>query len=176
MADKTIGSLPQASVLADDSKFVCEDSGVAKQVTGKQIKDLAKAGAEAVASHQPIIQNGTWWTWDADAGVYVDTGSPAKGQSYLESVKTQMDAVAETNTLYCLGTVESLSIALPDSADIGAEIAVIWYNGGFPCTLTITGNVIPVSYEPTANTRSEINALYDGTKWAVLWHEIEVVL
>ena len=45
MTDKTIGSLPQASVLADDSKFVCEDSGVAKQVTGKQIKDLAKEGA-----------------------------------------------------------------------------------------------------------------------------------
>ena len=40
MADKTIGSLPQASVLADDSKFVCEDSGVAKQVSGKQLKEF----------------------------------------------------------------------------------------------------------------------------------------
>lgn len=45
MADKVIGELPLASALTDDSKFVCEDSGVAKQVTGKQIKDLAKEGA-----------------------------------------------------------------------------------------------------------------------------------
>lgn len=45
MADKTIGSLPNAASLTDDSSFVCEDSGVAKRVTGKQFKDFAKSGA-----------------------------------------------------------------------------------------------------------------------------------
>lgn len=45
MADKTIGGLPNAAALTDDSSFVCEDSGVAKRVTGKQIKDLARSGA-----------------------------------------------------------------------------------------------------------------------------------
>ena len=44
MADKTIGSLPNAASLTDASSFVCEDSGEAKRVTGKQIKDFAKEG------------------------------------------------------------------------------------------------------------------------------------
>lgn len=44
MADKTIGSLTQATNLTDDSSFVCEDSGEAKRVTGKQFKDFAKQG------------------------------------------------------------------------------------------------------------------------------------
>ena len=45
MADKNIGLLPQASTLTDNSSFVCEDSGTAKRVTGKQFKDFAKEGA-----------------------------------------------------------------------------------------------------------------------------------
>lgn len=49
MADKTIGSLPQAAYLTDDSSFVCEDSGEAKRVTGKQFKDFAKEGAAQAA-------------------------------------------------------------------------------------------------------------------------------
>ena len=53
---------------------------------------------------------------------------------------------------------------------------MIWYNAGIPCQLAIEGNIIPFTYSPNANTRSEINALFDGTKWSVLWSEIEVVL
>ena len=78
--------------------------------------------------------------------------------------------------LYCLGTIEALSIILPDNANVGEEIAVIWYNAGIPCQLAIEGNTLPFTYSPNANTRSEINALFDGTKWSVLWSEIEVVL
>ena len=93
MADKTIGSLPQAPVLTDDSSFVCEDSGIAKRVTGKQFKDFAKEGAvpaveaaesaaeraEAALTKAPKIQDGTWRTFDANTQSYVDTGVEAQG-------------------------------------------------------------------------------------------------
>lgn len=52
MADKNIGLLPQASTLTDDSSFVCEDSGTAKRVTGKQFKDFAKKGVSDEAEAQ----------------------------------------------------------------------------------------------------------------------------
>ena len=110
-------------------------------------------------------------------GVPGPQGEPGqKGTSYLETVKNQVDGVAQTNTLYCLGTIETLSIVFPENANAGEEIAVIWYNTGIPCQLTMEGNVIPVTYTPKANTRSEINALFDGTRWSVLWSENEVIL
>lgn len=51
------------------------------------VDQVLKAGAAAVdavervetaAVHQPIVgDNGNWWTWDLDAGSYVDTGKAA---------------------------------------------------------------------------------------------------
>lgn len=58
MADRSIGSLPQAATLTDDSSFVCEDSGVAKRVAGKQFKDFAKQGvSDYVEAAQEAAQN-----------------------------------------------------------------------------------------------------------------------
>lgn len=58
MADKTIGSLPQVTSLTDDSSFVCEDSGAAKRVTGKQFKDFAKQGvSDYVEAAETAAQN-----------------------------------------------------------------------------------------------------------------------
>ena len=121
MADRTIGSLPQATTVDDASLFVIEQQGDAMSCTGAQWKSYAQAAvqqyvstaqeaaddaeqsaAEAEQSAQsaaqsatnaqksattaqeysgkpPIIQNGTWWTWDADAQEYVDTGYAARG-------------------------------------------------------------------------------------------------
>lgn len=121
MADKTIGSLPQATTVDDASLFVCEQQGVAMKTTGAQWKgfavqavsqyvqpaqqaaqqaqqaatnaaqsetNAAQSAEDAAESAQtaqeysgkpPIIQNDTWWTWDADRGEYVDTGESARG-------------------------------------------------------------------------------------------------
>ena len=98
MADKNIGLLPQASTLTDNSSFVCEDSGTAKRVTGKQFKDFAKEGAlpaveaaesaadraEVALTKTPKIQNGTWWVFDASSQVYVDTGVKAQGERGIQ--------------------------------------------------------------------------------------------
>ena len=114
MADKTIGSLPQAQTVDDASLFVCEQQGTAMKTTGAQWKgfaiqavsqyvepaqqaatnaaksetNAAKSATEAAESAQsaqeysgkpPIIQNDTWWTWDAEKKEYVDTGEAARG-------------------------------------------------------------------------------------------------
>lgn len=121
MADKTIGSLPQATTVDDASLFVCEQQGVAMKTTGAQWKgfavqavsqyvapaqqaaaqaqqsatnaaqsetNAAQSATDAAESAQtaqeysgkpPIIQNDTWWTWDAEEGEYVDTGEAARG-------------------------------------------------------------------------------------------------
>lgn len=128
MADKTIGSLPQAQSVDDSSLFVCEQQGTAMKTTGAQWKgyaiqavsqyvapaqqaaqqaqqaaqqaqqaatnaaksetNAAKSATEAAESAQsaqeysgkpPIIQNDTWWTWDAEKKEYVDTGEAARG-------------------------------------------------------------------------------------------------
>lgn len=121
MADKTIGSLPQATTVDDASLFVCEQQGVAMKTTGAQWKgfavqavskyvapaqqaaaqaqksatnaaqsetNAAQSAEDAAESAQsakeysgkpPIIQNDTWWTWDAEQGKYVDTGEAARG-------------------------------------------------------------------------------------------------
>lgn len=50
MADKQIGSLPQAQTVDDDSLFVCEQQGVAMKTTGAQWKGFAvKAVSRYVA-------------------------------------------------------------------------------------------------------------------------------
>ena len=35
--------------------------------------------AQQYSGKPPIIQNDTWWTWDAETGEYMDTGESARG-------------------------------------------------------------------------------------------------
>ena len=96
----------------------------------------------------------------------------AKMDSY--TIKTVMDSVATPHTQYYLGNQTTVDIVLPDSADVGQIIMVCWYNGDTAATLSITGTMLSFDYTPSANTRSEINALWDGTYWAVLGNEMAV--
>ena len=91
------------------------------------------------------------------------------------TIKTTMDAVATVNTQYFLGTQSAVSITLPSNAAVGSQISAVWYNGATAATLTIQGStgapVLDHGYSPSANSRSEINALWDGTYWAVVTNE-----
>lgn len=53
----------------------------ARQTTAEQAAIAAAAAEQAAAAavHQPIVQDGTWWTWDMDTGAYADTGAQAEG-------------------------------------------------------------------------------------------------
>lgn len=100
----------------------------------------------------------------------VQSSIAAKMDSY--TIKTVMDSVATPHTQYYLGNQTTVDIVLPDSADVGQIIMVCWYNGDTAATLSITGTMLSFDYTPSANTRSEINALWDGTYWAVLGNEM----
>ena len=84
------------------------------------------------------------------------------------------DGIAVAGAQYYLGERKIVSIILPDDAGPGDMITVIWYNGDTPATLSITGEMLDFNFVPSANTRSEINALHDGVYWAILGNEIAV--
>ena len=96
----------------------------------------------------------------------------AKMDSY--TIKTVMDSVATPHTQYYLGNQTTVDIVLPDSANVGQIITVCWYNRDTAATLSITGTMLSFDYTPSANTRSEINALWDGIYWSVLGNEMAV--
>ena len=89
-------------------------------------------------------------------------------------IRTALDDVAVAGAQYYLGEQTEVPIVLPDEADVGKIVLVSWYNGDTAATLSITGTMLDFDFVPSANTRSEINALWDGRYWAVLGNEIAV--
>ena len=72
-------------------KQAVQDAGTTalKQVNTagqNQTDKVNKAGEDklaqinAVNAHPPIVQGGTWWTWDTASGAYTDTGLTAEGK------------------------------------------------------------------------------------------------
>ena len=121
----------------------------------------------------------------SDASVTADNIKSALGYTPADSadlsrkqdkpiIKTAMDEIAVAGAQYYLGEQTTVSIVLPDDADVGQMVTVSWYNGATAATLSITGTMLAFDYIPSANTRSEINALWDGLNWAVLGNEMAV--
>ena len=121
----------------------------------------------------------------SDATVTADNIKSALGYTPADSValsgkqdkpiiKTAMDDIAVAGAQYYLGEQTAVSVVLPDNAEVGQMVTVSWYNGATASTLSITGTMLAFDYAPSANTRSEINALWDGTYWAVLSNEMAV--
>ena len=93
----------------------------------------------------------------------------------LTIIKNALDyGIAVAGAQYYLGERKTVSIVLPDDVGPGDMITVSWYNGDTAATLSITGTMLDFDFVPSANTRSEINALFDGTYWAVLGNEMAV--
>ena len=90
-------------------------------------------------------------------------------------IRTSLDDVAVAGAQYYLGEQTEVSIVLPDDADVGQMVLLSWYNGETAATLSITGTMLDFDYTPGNNSRSEINALWDGVNWAVLGNEMAVV-
>lgn len=47
--------------------------------------------AKEYSGKPPIIQNDTWWTWDAEQGEYVDTGEAARGDVMYATFEIDID-------------------------------------------------------------------------------------
>ena len=88
------------------------------------------------------------------------------------SIKTAMDDIAVAGAIYLLGEQSEVFITLPEDALPGQTVSVSWYNGDTAATFILAGNTLDFDFTPSANSRSEINALWDGTYWAVLGNEL----
>ena len=131
--------------------------------TPEQISGIAQSAAEILQPELNQIK---------DDIANVQLAVSEKMDSY--TIKTVMDSVATPHTQYYLGNQTAVDVVLPDSANVGQIIAVCWYNGETAATLSITGTMLDFDFTPSANTRSEINALWDGRYWAVLGNEMDV--
>ena len=130
--------------------------------TPEQIQEIAQSAAEILQPEVNQLKND------------LTDLQTAKMERY--TIKTVMDSVATPHTQYYLGNQTTVDIVLPDSADAGQIITVCWYNGETAATLSITGTMLSFDYTPGANSRSEINALWDGLNWSVLGNEMAVVV
>ena len=128
---------------------------------------LPSGGSGSVAIDSTLTVSGQ----AADAKVVGD--ALAKKQD-KPNIRTALDDVAVAGAQYYLGEKTEVSIVLPTDADVGQIVLVSWYNGDTAATLSITGTMLDFDFVPSANTRSEINALWDGTYWAVLGNEMDV--
>ena len=131
--------------------------------TPEQISGIAQSAAQILQPELNQIK---------DDIANVQLAVSEKMDSY--TIKTVMDSVATPHTQYYLGNQTAVDIVLPDTANVGQIITVSWYNGDTAATLSITGTMLSFDYTPSANTRSEINALWDGRYWAVLGNEMAV--
>ena len=93
-AMKTTGAQWKGFAVQAVSQYVAPAQQAAAQAAqsatnaAKSEQNAAKSAGEAADSAEtakeysgkpPIIQNDTWWTWDAETGKYVDTGESARG-------------------------------------------------------------------------------------------------
>lgn len=124
-------------------------------------------GKDGVDGYTPV--KGVDYFTDEDVQSIVN-----KTAAKLRVIKTSMDAIAVAGAQYYLGEQTAVSVVLPDDAEVGQMVIVCWYNRATAATLSITGTMLGFDYTPSANTRSEINALWDGKYWAVVSHEMEV--
>ena len=85
MADKTIGSLPQAQSVDDTSLFVCEQQGTAMKTTGAQWKGFA------VQSVSPLV------TQAQQSATQAGNSATAAANSATEAEKSAQEA-AESAT------------------------------------------------------------------------------
>lgn len=128
---------------------------------------LPSGGSGSVAIDSTLTVSGQ----AADAKAVGD--ALAKKQDKTD-IRTALDDVAVAGAQYYLGEQTEVHIVLPDNADVGQIVLVSWYNGDTAATLSITGPMLDFDFAPSANTRSEINALWDGRYWAVLGNEMDV--
>ena len=173
---------------AADAKAV-GDALAEKQPTGDYLTQDNLQSATNAALEQAKASG----EFDGDPGVVISTTQPTSDShpvwitpegttdQYLELrgiftpvVKTTMDEVAQAGVMYCLGEQTAVTIPLPDNADVGQMISVVSYTSVTAATLSITGTMLPCAYAPSANSRIEVNALWDGRYWSIVCNETEV--
>lgn len=68
----------QSAAAAAESEGNAAESATAAASSASAAQEAAES-AQAYSGKPPVIQNDTWWTWDAETDKYEDTGHPATG-------------------------------------------------------------------------------------------------
>lgn len=105
-AMKTTGAQWKGFAVQAVSQYVAPAQQAAQQAqqaasnAAQSETNAAQSATEAAESAQtaqeysgkpPIIQNDTWWTWDAEQGEYVDTGEAARGDVMYATFEVDME-------------------------------------------------------------------------------------
>lgn len=105
-AMKTTGAQWKGFAVQAVSQYVAPAQQAAQQAqqaasnAAQSEENAAQSAQEAAESAQtaqeysgkpPIIQNDTWWTWDAEQGEYVDTGEAARGDVMYATFEIDME-------------------------------------------------------------------------------------
>lgn len=61
---------------------------VDRVLSAEQTAQEAAERAVTASGRQPIIRDGTWWTWDIEAGAYKDTGYPILQSANVYTLET----------------------------------------------------------------------------------------
>lgn len=105
-AMKTTGAQWKGFAVQAVSQYVAPAQQAAQQAqqaatnAAQSEENAAQSATEAAESAEtakeysgkpPIIQNDTWWTWDAEQGEYVDTGEAARGDVMYATFEIDME-------------------------------------------------------------------------------------
>lgn len=188
MADKTIGSLPQATELDEESLLVTEQLGEARSVTGALLADYAKAAAQQeaqkageyaqsagesataaaqkaqeaqnVATKPPYIQGENWWVWDEESGAYVDSGVDASVS--LAIADTVTGAPGSDAMVENIGTASDLllrfTIPRGEKGEVGSVNSVNEKTGD----VTLQAQDIPTAAPQDVSAWTDTQAYLDG--------------
>lgn len=126
MADRTIGSLPAAASIEDDSLLVAEQQGEAVHFTGKQLKDYAKAGLDAlVAQAKTAAEAADKAATDAEAAAKTAAEKAAAvtddAKAAAQAAKTATEAQAAAQT--AREAAEAAKTAAEQAASAAAQAA-----------------------------------------------------
>ena len=116
MADKNIGSLPQAEQVNDDALLVLEQQGQAMKMTGAQIKDFARQGVDVyVTSAQDAAKN---------AAASAKTAQDAAGSigTAVEYTAANARAAQDARDAIVNMIVEAVSLATGKPATVTKEL------------------------------------------------------
>lgn len=107
-------------VYVEGAKKAAEAAAQSAEGAAGSAADAAESAssAKAYAGKPPMIQNGTWWTWNAGQGEYVDTGEAARGNMMYATFYVD----AATGVLYMVTENE---YAGPQFRLNGADLEVV---------------------------------------------------
>ena len=82
-----------AQQAAQQAQQAATNAAQSEENAAQSATDAAESAetAKEYSGKPPIIQNDTWWTWDAEQGEYVDTGESARGDVMYATFEIDME-------------------------------------------------------------------------------------